>query len=342
MRWYTPMKNSIIHIMVSEEKFAFPFIKFVNNHFPLDKHLFVILGMKNDKFEKLISKNIIFIDEKIKYLSLILLLNYSNKIILHGLWSQRINQILFVNPWLYKKCYWVMWGGDFYFPEKQPFLQRYTIKSIGHFVTYIKGDYELAKKWYGAKGTYHECFMYSSNLYKEYNVIESKHETINIQIGNSADSTNNHIEILQRLSKYADEDIKIFIPLSYGDENYAKEVIMKGKKMFGNKFKPMVDFMPFNEYLKFLGSIDIAIFAHKRQQAMGNTITLLGLGKKVYMRSDVTPWKFLQDIDIKVFDVEKMELNIISEDVKSKNINKTKKYFSHKNLLNQWKRIINE
>jgi len=340
MRWYTPMKNSIIHIMVPEEKFAFPFIEFVNNHFPLDKHLFVILGMKNDKFEKLISKNIIFIDEKIKYLNLILLMNYSNKIILHGLWSQRINQILFVNPWLYKKCYWVMWGGDFYFPEKQPFLQRYTIKSIGHLVTYIKGDYELAKKWYGAKGTYHECFMYSSNLYKEYNVIESNHETINIQIGNSADSTNNHIEVLQRLSKYADEDIKIFVPLSYGNENYAKEVIMKGKELFGNKFKPMVDFMPFNEYLEFLGSIDIAIFAHKRQQAMGNTITLLGLGKKVYMRNDVTPWKLFNDLGVKLFDIKNINLDGINDKTKENNPYLIKEYFSENNLKVQLKGVF--
>ena len=43
--------------------------------------------------------------------------------------------------------------------------------------------------------------------------------------------------------------------------------------------------MPFNQYLEFLGKIDIAIFNHRRQQGFGNAITLLGLGKKVYLNS---------------------------------------------------------
>ena len=45
---------------------------------------------------------------------------------------------------------------------------------------------------------------------------------------------------------------------------------------FWRKFKPLVDFMPFDEYLNLLAKVDIAIFNHKRQQAMGNTTILLG------------------------------------------------------------------
>ena len=63
-----------------------------------------------------------------------------------------------------------MLGGDFYFPEKQRWFKKQVIKKIRHFVTYLKGEFELVKKWYGAKGTYHESFMYPSNLYKEYNI----------------------------------------------------------------------------------------------------------------------------------------------------------------------------
>lgn len=53
-----------------------------------------------------------------------------------------------------------------------------------------------------------------------------------------------------------------------------RKVIIKGKELFGEKFIPLTEFMTFEKYLEFLGSIDIAIFAHKRQQAMGNTITI--------------------------------------------------------------------
>ena len=49
-------------------------------------------------------------------------------------------------------------------------LRRPAIKRMGNFVTYIKGDYELAKKWYGCAGRWHECLLYTSNVYKK-NVI---------------------------------------------------------------------------------------------------------------------------------------------------------------------------
>ena len=42
--------------------------------------------------------------------------------------------------------------------------------------------------------------------------------------------------------------------------------------------------LPLSDYLKILGKIDIAIFNHERQQAVGNITSLLGLGKKVYIK----------------------------------------------------------
>jgi hypothetical protein len=327
-------KNKIVHIIVID-KFIPAFIEFVNQHFDEEDHLYIVLGKRDDRYGKLDAENILFINKKRKIITLLKYLYSAKKIIIHGLWNEIFIKILFVQPWLLKKSYWVMWGGDFYFPEKHSWYKKQVIKKMGYFITYLKGDYHLVQEWYGAKGEYCECFMYPSNLYKEYEVVETAHKTINIQVGNSADSTNNHFEVLQKLLKFKDEDINIFVPLSYGDENYAKEVIAKGKELFGDKFKPMVDFMPFDKYLKFLGSIDIAIFAHKRQQAMGNTITLLGLGKKVYMRDDVTPWKFFEDKGVKNFNLESIDLKLITIDDKLSNQNKIANYFSKENYIYQ-------
>jgi hypothetical protein len=58
-------------------------------------------------------------------------------------------------------------------------------------------------------------------------------------------------------------------------QQHAKLVIAQGHEWFGDKLVPMTGFMPFEQYLEFLKSFDIAIFNHQRQQAMGNTITLL-------------------------------------------------------------------
>jgi hypothetical protein len=182
--------------------------------------------------------------------------------------------------------------------------------------------------------------MYPSNLYKEYAINPKADGAINMQLGNSADPTNNHIEVLEKLVKYRDKNIKIYTPLSYGDKEYAKSVISYGQQLFGDKFVPLIEFMPFEKYLEFLSEIDIAIFAHKRQQAMGNTITLLGLGKKVYMRSDITPWQLFNDIDVKVFDVEDIQIDAIDEETKKENHQKIKEYFSEENYLKQLQNLF--
>jgi hypothetical protein len=44
---------------------------------------------------------------------------------------------------------------------------------------------------------------------------------LSILLGNSADPSNNHVEALERLLPYRDQDIKIYAPLSYGDQRPA-------------------------------------------------------------------------------------------------------------------------
>jgi hypothetical protein len=321
------------------EKFTQPFIEIINNNFDKENHYFYIISKSNAIYTlDRSNENIIEVTPSNKGKSLLILLKKlykSEKIIIHGLNSKVIDIVFFFQPWLLSKSYHVMWGGDFYFPKQQSFFKKMVIKRMGHFVTYIKGDYDLIKDWYGADGQYHECFMYTSNLYKEFDIKESIRNSIKIQVGNSADVSNEHFEIFEKLKKYKEENIVIFVPLSYGDKEYAQKVINKGEEIFGEKFKPLVDFMEFQAYLDFLGEIDIAIFAHKRQQAMGNIITLLGLGKKVYLRDDITPWKMFEDLSMKIFNVENIDIALISDDIKSKNKFLVKEYFSKENYLKQ-------
>jgi len=172
------------------------------------------------------------------------------------------------------------------------------------------------------------------NFYKEYDIRPKENDTINIQLGNSATDTNHHLEVLQRLEKFKDENIQIFAPLSYGDEAYAKEVILKGKEMFGEKFMPLTEFMPFEKYMEFLSEIDIAIFNHRRQQAFGNIISLVGMGKKVYLHPYSTVNGVMQECGLKVFDVNKIDLDLLDEKTKLNNIYNTKVNFSKESLIN--------
>lgn len=342
--------KKILHI-ADCDKFIPPYIAFVNTHFDSTKQEFMLTGgMSSGELDYCANVNLIGRSKlsKLKYFfSLIIKMHQANQVILHGLFNIKIVQILFFSPWLLKKCYWVIWGGDLYTYQLdkrnwqwkvKEFFRRPVIKNMGSLVTYIRGDVTLAREWYGAQGEYQECLMYTSNLYKEYKIPKHKNATLNIQVGNSADPSNNHIEALEKLLPFKNDNICIFVPLSYGSKEHTLQVIKQGKEWFGDKFKPLTEFMPFEEYLSFLGSIDIAIFNHKRQQAMGNTITLLGLGKTVYIRSDTSQWSFLKEKNIKVGDIDLLSSLECYE--KKENIEYVKEYFSLDNYKKQLTKLF--
>jgi hypothetical protein len=241
-----------------------------------------------------------------------------------------------------------MWGYDLYVYQLgernykwklAEFFRHPVIKNIGYLVNGTPGDVFLAREWYGAKGEHIRCFNYPSNIYKHYEIKPKKHETINIQVGNSADPTNQHFEIFDQLENFKDQNIKVFTVLSYGNQDYAKQVIAEGEKKFGDKFIGITKMMTFQAYLEFLSCIDIAIFNHKRQQGFGNAITLLGLGKKVYINQASTLNGLFAEYGIRVFDSKYIELLPINEDVKQANIQKVQHYFSKASLirsLNGW------
>ena len=322
------------------DKFNVPFIDFVAEHFDITQHQFVFLQAPQYKYGMTKETDVIWIDKKYKVVELLKYMYEADKIIIHGLWSTRLIQILFLQPWLLKKCYWIMWGGDFYFPEKQSWIKKQVIKKMGYLLTGTTGDYELAKKWYGAKGKHIKCFNYPSNLYKDYHIRPKVHSTINIQLGNSADPTNHHIEVLQSLEKFKDKNIQIFVPLSYGNLEYAKEVILKGKEIFGDKFIAFTDFMLFEKYMEFLSEIDIAIFNHRRQQAFGNIISLVGMGKKVYLNKISTLNDVFEELNIKIFNTSDINLEKIDKNVQLNNIEKIQIYYSQNKLREQLEKIF--
>ncbi|MBS4539284.1 TDP-N-acetylfucosamine:lipid II N-acetylfucosaminyltransferase [Clostridium sp. D2Q-11] len=345
----------IIHIFKNtNEKFSEPYIDFVNKNFNEQDHFFYHLGNDIRKV-KTSRRNIEFI-ERFESLNLIKDMYKAEKIIIHGLFSPLLLVILFFQPWLLKKSYWVAWGGDLYYYKHREksmksnfyeLIRTFVIRNMRGIITHIKGDYELAKKWYGAKGKFLFSFMYPSNLYKEYNISEVKKDSDKkyIQIGNSANLSNNHLEIFKKLEKYKNDNIEIICPLSYGNIEYRNQVIKEGERIFGRKFNPLLEFLPFNQYLELLSKIDIAIFNHDRQQAMGNIITLLGLGKKVYIKNNITSWDFCLEHGLTVFSSNKSFDCLYKEldtEKRVRNINNVKEIFSERKLKEDLRKIFEE
>jgi len=128
----------------------------------------------------------------------------------------------------------------------------------------------------------------------------------NILLGNSATPENNHMEALELLSGFELGDRKIITILSYGDDSYKNKIVSRGQKAFPEHFMPIVDFMPLVDYNALLGTCSVAIMNHYRQQAVGNILSLLWIGTKVFLSERNTMYHYLKRIDCHIFTVSEL------------------------------------
>lgn len=352
----------IVHVMGSDI-FIAPYIQFINTHFESTNHLFYVFddgrfgSLQYSNVRKIhlppekILKKMLF---KFKYVFVLWNIYQSEKVILHGIFNRFLIRLLAICPVILYKCYWCIWGGDLYVYQNlknsriSPNLEKArkrVICNLGGLITHVKGDVELARKWYNAKGQWYECFMYLSNLAPNIkNLKKNENLTkfpIKVLIGNSADQENHHLELFNLIPENSSDDLEIILPLSYGNREYAKTVISVGEERFKH-LHFLLELMPLDEYQTILKETMIAIFGHKRQQAMGNIITLIGMGKKVYLRSDITSWDLFKSKGIKIFDILKgIDFSPISDEDAKKNIDLIATEFSITNLKFQWSEIFN-
>lgn len=344
------MSKKILHVCYID-KFIPSFVKLVRSKVKSNTHTFITMGSNFDKYPVEDGDDLTFYSGRFfRYLGIAKQMNYNDKIMLHGLFDPGIILLLFFQPWLLKKCYWVMWGGDIYSHSGSSFysvllerIKQQVARKIGYLVTYITGDVEHVRKKYGAQGIHKYCIMYPSNCYKSLeNHIENNSSILNIQVGNSADETNEHQYIYKRLSNNLLGEFKVFSPLSYGNRSYAEKLAKKGREYFGDDFIAMYEFMELNDYTRWQSSIDIAIFAHKRQQGMGNIITLLGLGISVYIRPNLSSTLALEALGLKIGDIEEGNIQVLSEHDLSRNVSIVKREFSEKALASQLSRLFDD
>jgi dTDP-N-acetylfucosamine:lipid II N-acetylfucosaminyltransferase len=344
-------KKKILHILFPE-KFFHQYIEFVNQHFDEDEHTFLYLKTRgnepkvgNVKSMRYYRWGLLFYWELLQYAK------GADKIMLHSLQKTKVINFLFLFPRFRIRSCWYLWGGDLYYRVENyskrlynpisKFIFGSVVKGLGGIVTHIQGDCQLASRVFGFKGEYYNCFLYPSNLYKPIHIEPKADNTLWILVGNSSHKSNNHAEVFSNLSYLKDADVKIVCPLSYGNTKNAKRVAAQGFSVFGEKFMPITSFISLEEYTKLLAQIDVAIFNHWRQQAVGNIISLLGMGKTVYLRREVTTWEMLTSIGAKTQNITQFEqLELLSEVERKRNAEIIKSYFCPERLIEQSAKVF--
>ncbi len=312
----------IVHI-IQNEKFSDGYLHFMASQFSdVEQVFFTKPGKYELNRDRAVTLyEIAFTDEISKTSAYRAYLDAADLIIMSGVWPH-VDMIKALTAGQYlKKTYFHFWGGDFYnyrcpAGSSQEVLNRriffYAFQKARGLLFLIGGEYEKFREITHVSNKNFIVPM-PKDPEDKINYAELRgsgsedKETCNIIVGNSSTVTNHHEDVFRMLLKYKDCGIRVFSPLSYGDETYREKTIAVGKELLGDLFCPVTDYMEKDQYLKFLARMDVGIFFCDRQQALGNIWYLLGLGKKVYVRPGTSMWYQFTKTGYAVFNAEEVQ-----------------------------------
>ncbi|MDO4290323.1 MAG: TDP-N-acetylfucosamine:lipid II N-acetylfucosaminyltransferase [Eggerthellaceae bacterium] len=290
-------RSMFLHVM-PKEKFTYGFVEFTFATVPDVDVRFVVYGDDGAQgYEPYVDERVVPVpsakavfrsEESLK------LLHESDVVIFN--W---VNMSMLPSMWRYlPKTHLLFWGGDFspYVAGKRQglayrlkrLLLAASIRRARGVIGIVQSDLEKIASIGGQVGTQSVCeiaYLPSRNA-GFVPAVKHRSLSVNVLLGNSATPTNRHRSAIDALARFAAEDIRVYAPLSYGDDDYRAEVIEHGCEVLGDKFIPVTDFMERAEYIAFLNKMDIGVFNCDRQQGLGNIQLLLHMGAKVYLSRD--------------------------------------------------------
>lgn len=242
-----------LHIIRPSDVLSYTIIKIINDNFDNKEHRFLInRRVSLETCGRLTQFDIVdfFLqgDTKIARIKYFYnRLNNADHIIWHGLYAGYGNPIMekkellflsFFNKFL-KKLTWVSWGADLHEWKIETrnlkiinrlkagmfnFLSKKIRNNVAALVTIFPPDANSYRNQFNNKIPIYDGSYSSPNFIdllektRPKKVKRKKH--LNIMVGHSANSWNNHIDILNSLINFRYENIRIYIPLSTGVDSF--------------------------------------------------------------------------------------------------------------------------
>ena len=349
----------ILHIFLYD-KFDSDYIKRINTLYDQKGHLFFIYGKKIENNIPSIENcnNVVFSTEFPNLVSwmhyLIKEIKTADRVIIHSLMSRFVLLALFVCLRSCKsKYFWMIWGADLYNAywnrnksliwRLRELIRKRVIKGIPA-VGYIQADYEFLKKHYESGAKFHKVsYTYDFNDYPK---LPKDKSVTNILLANSASKDCRYEEMIEKISSFKDiPSVRVYCVLSYPkDTPYINEVVKLGRECLGDSFIPLIDYMTYNEYTKFLSDIDIAIFNHDRQQALGNIASLAYYGKVIYINKQNGCKGYFEDMGVKLFDTDSFCEDALCIRLTPEEINHNKRsiefFYSDEQFKKRWDAVF--
>lgn len=159
-----------------------------------------------------------------------------------------------------------------------------AVRKVG-YISAFKGEIELLVKYYPKLNIIKrkDFFYYPIDAIVPKALMERQKLGDDIIVGNSASFFGNHEEVFLQLSSLDLEGRIIKVPLSYGAPSVIQYIKDKGQKILGDSFAPVMDFMPLEDYNRFLCGARTFIYGNYRQEAFGNIVLALFIGGAVFL-----------------------------------------------------------
>lgn len=301
-------------------------------------------------------------------------------VVLHWLDQAKMQLVMNAPPSV--KFIWIGWGGDYYdyidrelllpatkhlYLAHQPIHQTTVIRKIKNFIfrkLFVSNIHDfhqvLNRINYFAPVLEEDYLLVAKNVqnfqpkYVTWNygtleddlIIETKPMLTgnNILIGNSATYENNHLEAFDAIAHLDLQERKIITPLSYGDEQYAKKIIERGKTVFDDAFCPLTEFMSIAQYNRVISTCSVVVMNHLRQQAVGNIVIMMYLGAKIFLNRENPVYIFFLKQHAIIYSLEELNDDIIKDPLSEEEIllNRqiVEKYWSRNVILKKTKDLI--
>ena len=358
-------KKHIVHIG-TESLLIRDFIDFINEVDVENRHLYFVWKKKD---VQLISSNQSIKLQPYSLVSMLLKplflrrlfkeLSRADKIIIHGLNEIFTMLLILLRPSLFReKSVWFYWGAELHKFKSAVlslktrlllFIQTKTVRNIGYLAVGITGEYNDIRTFFDIEPTPIWSFKYPSNVLD----FTKTHETdpvdfiqptsLKIMIGHSADPSNEHLRILNKLNQLLSkkDDYSLYMPLSYGNNESIEEIKREGSNLFSERFIPILNHLSLSTYRSYLSEINMAIFPQTRQQGMGNITYLLANGATVYLHPEANHSVYFKQLGIIIASSEDIILKPISEAESTSNRRIMAEVFSKETLKKQLLDLFN-
>lgn len=333
-------KYKFLHICPPSTRMVKSFFLMLKDNFNLTEHYFLsrVQSSGCDGFTaispNIINYNDLGIGKVRKFFALRDILSKSKNIIIHG--------FTFNIPWLIflyfhkrflEKAVWVIWGIDLYNfkrvsgnPIKNAILNHMETKcraACKTCVVIFPSDEDVFKGAFGKDKNLFCIPLPMNNVnFMEWDIgieniasLKQGPHTTEIMVGHNAFPFNKHGEVILMLERFKDKDIRINLPMSYGNDginakpNYKNDLLALLKNLsLDKKSRILNTLLPKTQYHQFLSNMDIAIFAAERQNGLANILALLYMGKKIYISKNNPVYKVLNKVcGIEIHDIKEIE-----------------------------------